>query len=194
MYTAHAALELYALAFEEAGCLSAPALRAFACEHGRGLLRPPAVHGRGPAASCSRREALAGAGGARVRRRRRRRRAGHGGGDAALEGRRTRERRGGGAGGVTLAASMWQVQSENHWQCFLSYYQQLVLVQLEAQHSGWHLEHRDHSIHVQVVVLGHRALKATRMEKVTRSFKNLYRDSARDCHCQWHWQLATSRT
>ena len=32
MYTAHAALELYAMAFAEAGCL--PLLRAFACEHG----------------------------------------------------------------------------------------------------------------------------------------------------------------
>jgi dihydroorotase len=32
MYTAHAALEMYATAFAEAGCL--PLLRAFACEHG----------------------------------------------------------------------------------------------------------------------------------------------------------------
>ena len=32
MYSAHAALELYACAFEEAGCL--PRLRGFACEHG----------------------------------------------------------------------------------------------------------------------------------------------------------------
>lgn len=43
MYTAHAALELYALAFAEAGCL--PTLRAFACERGAafyGLPPPPA--------------------------------------------------------------------------------------------------------------------------------------------------------
>lgn len=46
MYTAHAALEMYALAFAEAGCL--PLLRAFAAEHGADFYGLPRNAGGAP--------------------------------------------------------------------------------------------------------------------------------------------------
>lgn len=46
MYTAHAALEMYALAFAEAGCL--PLLRAFAAEHGADFYGLPRAAGGAP--------------------------------------------------------------------------------------------------------------------------------------------------
>ena len=48
MYTAHAALELYALAFVEAGCLSEKNLRAFACENGADFYGLPRNEGGAP--------------------------------------------------------------------------------------------------------------------------------------------------